>query len=90
MLYATFLLRDKIYLNVYVMNEYKDRDGGNNLTIRIERKQYEENFCEWRLPDVTCIKSFGFSEEDLFGIERYLILNESIIWDDWREHKCLR
>lgn len=90
MLYATFLLRDKIYLNVYVMNEYEDRDGGNNLTIRIEQKQYEENFCEWRLPDVTCIKSFGFSEEDLFGIERYLILNESIIWDDWRDYKCLR
>ena len=86
MLYATFLLRDKVYLDVYVMKEYEDRDGGINLSIRIEQKGHEENFCEWRLPDNTCLKSFGFSEHDLFGIEQYLTVNEAIIWDDWREN----
>jgi len=89
-LYAIFILKDGVYLNVYVTKEYEDRDGGNNLAIRIEQKEHEDNFCEWRLPDMTCLKSFGFSEDDLFGIEKYLTVNESIIWDDWREQKNAR
>ena len=90
MLYSTFFLKDNVYLNVYVMKEYEDRDGGNNLAIRIEQKSNEDNFCEWRLPDVSCSKSFGFSENDLFKIEDYLTANESIIWDEWRENKNAR
>lgn len=90
MLYATFILKDNVYLNVYVMKEYEDRDGGINLNIRIEQKDAEENFCEWRLPDMACCKSFGFSELDLFKIEDYLTVNEAIIWDDWREQKNAR
>lgn len=87
MLYATFILKENIYLNVYVMKEYEDRDGGNNLTVHVEQKGKEENFSEWRLPDIACYKSYGFTELDLFGIEDYLTVNESIIWDDWREQK---
>ncbi len=90
MLYATFILKEGMYINVYVMKEYKDRDGGTNLTIRIEQKGKEENFSEWRLPDMACCKSYGFSELDLFAIEDYLTVNESIIWDDWREQKNAR
>ena len=72
MLYATFWLRDSVYLNLYVMSEYKDRDGGDNLSLRIEDRDNVDNFCEWRVPDVACFKSFGFSETDLFKIEDYL------------------
>ena len=90
MLYSTFLLKDNIHLNVYVLREYEDRDGGINLAIRIEQEDHAENFSEWRLPDVACVKSFGFSESDIFKVENYLISNESIIWDDWREHKNAR
>ena len=90
MLYSTFLLKNDIHLNVYVLREYEDRDGGINLAIRIEQKGHAENFSEWRLPDVSCFKSFGFSESDTFKIEDYLTTNESIIWDDWREHKDAR
>ena len=39
---------------------------------------------------MACYKSYGFSELDLFAIEDYLTVNESIIWDDWREHKNAR
>ena len=52
MLYATFWLRDSVYLNLYVMSEYKDRDGGDNLSLRIEDRDNVDNFCEWRVPDV--------------------------------------
>ncbi|MBE6100691.1 MAG: hypothetical protein E7200_01110 [Selenomonas ruminantium] len=90
MLYATFILKENIYLNVFVMKEYEDRDGGDNLIIRVEQKEKEENFSEWRLPDMACYKSYGFSELDLFAIEDYLTVNESIIWDDWREQKNAR
>ena len=55
MLYAIFILKDGVYLNVYVTKEYEDRDGGNNLAIRIEQKEHEDNFCKWRLPDMTCL-----------------------------------
>ena len=60
MLYATFILKEDIYLNVYIMKEYEDRDGGNNLIVRVEQKEKEENFSEWRLPDMACYKSYGF------------------------------
>ena len=90
MLYSTFLLKDNIHLNVYVFREYEDRDGGINLAIRIEQEDHAENFSEWRLPDVACVKSFGFSESDTFNIEDYLTTNESIILDDCREHKNAR
>jgi len=89
-LYATFWLRDSVYLNLYVMSEYKDRDGGDNLSLRIEDRDNVDNFCEWRVPDVACFKSFGFSETDLFKIEDYIRDNESIIWDDWKEHANAR
>ena len=39
---------------------------------------------------MACYKSYGFSELDLFAIEDYLTVNESIIWDDWREQKNAR
>ena len=79
-----------MYLNLYIMNEYKDRDGGNNLSLRIEDRDNADSFCEWRLPDVACSKSFGFSENDLFKIEDYIRANESIIWDDWKENAHAR
>ena len=44
MLYSTFLLKNNIHLNVYVLREYEDRDGGINLAIRIEQEGHAENY----------------------------------------------
>ena len=65
----------------YIVNRYEDRDGGDNLSIRVEKENDASAFSDWRLPDVSCTKSFGFSEEDLLEIENFLRDNESIMWD---------
>ncbi len=84
------MLYGKMYQNdvpwsFYITKLYEDRDGGENLAIRVEREDNPDAFSEWRLPDVACEKSFGFSEDDLFEIEKFLRNNESIMWDDYRK-----
>lgn len=69
----------------YITNKYEDRDGGDNLSVRVEKESDAKAFSEWRLPDVSCIKSYGFSEDDLMEIENFLRDNESIMWDMYRE-----
>lgn len=84
MIYSKLFWDDKT-LEFFIVNQYEDRDGCINLTVRVEESEDRNHFCEWRLPDVSCYKSFGFSEDDLFKIRRYIQNNESIMWDDWRE-----
>ena len=84
MLYARMYPKDDIW-EIYILRQYEDRDGGQNLAVRVERRNNRAAFCEWRLPDVICDKSFGFSEQEIFDIEDYLRDNESIMWDDYRE-----
>jgi len=84
------MLYARVYLNndaweYHILRRYEDRDGGQNLAVRVERLQNPDAFCEWRLPDVICDKSFGFSEQELLDINEYLRDNESIMWDDYRE-----
>ena len=42
-------------------------------------------FAEYRLPSRVNIKCYGFSEDELFELEDYLICNESLIWELARE-----
>lgn len=80
MLYGEMNMKDGWWA-FYIVNKYEDRDGGDNLFIRVEKRENPDAFCEWRLPDVSCTKSYGFSEEDLLEVESYLRDNESIMWD---------
>ena len=84
MLYSR-LYQNGVPWSFYVTNEYEDRDVGDNLAIHVEREGNDEVFPEWWLPDVACEKSFGFSEDDLLVIEKFLQNNESILWDDRRK-----
>lgn len=87
MLYAKIFSAPNKTLEVHVVRQYEDRDGGENLLIRIEHEECRDHYSEWHLPDVYCCKSYGFSEDETFDMENYLRNNESIIWDDWREEK---
>ena len=84
MLYSR-LYKNEVPWSWYITQQKDDRDGGDNLAKRDERGDDDNAFSEWRLPDVACEKSFGFSEDDLLVIEKFLQDNESIIWDDWRK-----
>lgn len=89
MLYARLYRDDVTTVAIYVVNRYEDRDGGDNLTVRIEKEQEPDSFCEWHLPDIFCYKSYGFSEEELAELEVYLQNNEIIIWDMYREYEYI-
>ncbi len=84
MLYATDYVQGDAWM-YYITKEYEDRDGGWNLSVRVERKKDVKAFAEWRLPDVVCDRTYGFSEQELLEMEEYLRDNESIMWDDYRE-----
>lgn len=86
MLYSK-IFTDKGTLEIYVVREYEDRDGGDNLAIHVECAEDRARYSDWRLPDLVCTHSYGFSEDEIFAMEDYLRDNESIIWDDWREAK---
>lgn len=86
MLYSK-IFTDKGTIEVYIVREYKDRDGGDNLDIHVECAEDRSRYADWRLPDVACTHSYGFSEDEIFEMEDYLRDNESIMWDDWREAK---
>ena len=89
MLYAKIYKESGKTWEVYAVREYEDRDGGDNLSVRVEQAEDRKNYCEWILPDIFCCKSYGFSEDDEFYLESYLRDNEAIIWDDWKEAQAI-
>lgn len=86
MLYSKILIKDD-WWSFYVVRMYEDRDGGDNLLIRVEREKDAAAFSELRLPDNTCLKSFGFSEDEIYEIQDFLLYNSPLMWDDYREYK---
>ena len=84
MLYSKVNMHDG-WWDFYIVRQYEDRDGGDNLSVRVEKESDSTAFADWRLPDIACEKSFGFSEEDLLESENFLRNNESIMWDMYRE-----
>lgn len=86
MLYCR-LYEENRTLEIYALRGYTDRDGCENLIMRIEEQENRDHYSEWRLPDVFCYKSYGFSENDELKMKNFFRNNEAIIWDDWREAK---
>lgn len=86
MLYSKVFKREKTFM-FYVIKEYEDRDGGDNLIVRVELEENSDTFCEWRLPDIFCYKSYGFSEEDNMKIKNYIRNNEMLMWSDYRKER---
>ncbi|MDD7677313.1 MAG: hypothetical protein SOV95_00585 [Anaerovibrio sp.] len=84
MLYSKLFKKDKT-LEFHVIKEYEDRDGGDNLIVRVELEEKPDAFCEWRLPDIFCYKSYGFSEDDTIKIKNYIRNNEMLMWSDYRK-----
>lgn len=86
MLYSKIFKENRTFL-IHVVREYTDRDGCKNLIIRVEVEEDPAHYEEWRLPDIFCYKSYGFSEDEELSMKNFLLHNEAIIWDDWREAK---
>lgn len=85
MLYSKIFADENRTICYYIMRMYEDRDGADNIIVRVEVEEDPDAFAEFRLPGEHCYKAFGFSEEELLKMERYLLRNAVLIWDDARE-----
>lgn len=59
------------------------------ICVRFERPndKGECDFAEIIMPERNIIKSYGFSEEELFWIESFAVDNLLLMWDMTKEHK---
>ncbi len=71
----------KSTLVVMILKLTEDRDGAEHVAMRIEKPEEAESFAEIFLPEFYCRKSYGFSEQELLEINKYLLHNEAIIWE---------
>ena len=85
MLYSKVFYKKDVTWEFFVVKEYEDKDGGDNLVVRVEIQENPDSFCEWRLPDIFCYKAYGFSEEDLLRIKNYIRNNQMLMWSDFRK-----
>ena len=62
-----------------------DTFRGEELFVRVERESPRGfDFAEQRLPSRTWVKCFGFSEDELFELDRYILNNQALLWDHAR------
>lgn len=47
------------------------------------------DYSEWKLPCISNIKGFGFSEDEILEQERYLRNNSILIWEIAREKEMI-
>ena len=58
---------------------------GEELFVRVERESPSGfDFAEQRLPSRVWTKCFGFSEDELFELSRYILNNQVLLWDHAR------
>ena len=67
-------------------SDIEEREGFDSITFRFERpNEHGFDFAEGRLPENMIYKSYGFSEDELMQMERYLRNNSFLIWEIARE-----
>lgn len=68
-------------------NIQRDKNEFENIMARFERPiDGGFDYSEWKLPSITNIKAFGFSESEVMEQERYLRNNLTLIWEIAREN----
>lgn len=73
---------------VLTFSDIEEINGFDEITVYFERAgENGFDFAEGRLPENMFYKSYGFSEDELLRLNKYLRNNEAIIWDIARERK---
>ena len=72
---------DDANIIVYIMNMYEDRDGGDHISVRIEKEGDLETYAKFDLPANYCTHAYGFSETELMKFKKFLLNNAVTIWD---------
>ena len=73
---------------VLTFSDIEENNGFDEISVRFERVDHAGGFdlSEGKLPNNIFYKSFGFSEDDLMELGRYLKNNEALIWEIAREN----
>lgn len=67
-------------------SDIEEKDGFDEITVCFERPNDKGfDFAEGKLPNNLFYKSYGFSEDELLELERYLRNNSFLIWEIARE-----
>ncbi len=71
-------------------NIQRNEKGFETIIARLERPNSNGfDYSEWKLPCISNIKAFGFSEDEIMEQERYLRNNSTLIWEMAREKEMM-
>lgn len=71
---------------VLTFSDIEERNGFDEITVYFERPNDRGfDFAEGKLPNNMFYKTYGFSEDELMELERYLRNNSALIWEIARE-----
>ena len=66
---------------VLTFSDIEEKNGFDEITVYFERPNESGfDFAEGRLPENQFYKSYGFSEDELIKLNKYLRNNASLIW----------
>lgn len=66
---------------VLTFSDIEEKNGFDEITVYFERPNNNGfDFAEGRLPENQFYKSFGFSENELIKLNKYIRNNASLIW----------
>lgn len=66
---------------VLTFSDIEEKNGFDEITVYFERPNNNGfDFAEGRLPENQFYKSFGFSEDELIKLNKYIRNNASLIW----------
>lgn len=71
---------------VLTFSDIEEKNGFEEITVRFERPNDNSfDFAEGKLPNNMFYKTYGFSEDELLELEKYLRNNNFLIWEIARE-----
>ena len=71
---------------VLSFSDIDEKNGFEEITVRFERPNENSfDFAEGKLPNNMFYKTYGFSEDELLELEKYLRNNNFLIWEIARE-----
>ncbi len=72
---------------VITFSNIEEKNGFDEITVYFERPNDKDgfDFAEGKLPNNMIYKSYGFSQEELMEIEKYIRNNAALIWEIARE-----
>lgn len=74
---------------ILTFSDIEETNGFDEITVRFERPNKTGfDFAEGKLPNNMFYKTYGFSEDELLQLEKYLRNNSFLIWEMAKEMKA--